>query len=242
VDLWGVLRIMVRRWYVALPILLATGYLAATSSGTVSRTYNATTSMIMLGPSRDTFTDDKGLSHTVAVNPYLNLPATGTTVASTLALKENSASVRQAVLKAGFSPNYAVVVGKSPVVDVSVEANSPKLALDTVKYVSEMLKQDLQAMQDEFKIGAITRLNLQTVVEPDTLPTTTASTVMRVRLTIVGFGLVLAVALALAFEGIAEVRRNRGRRRAERPDVLEAEHGTVASTGMAAGAPHNPAS
>ncbi|MEP7054467.1 MAG: hypothetical protein ABI912_04395 [Actinomycetota bacterium] len=239
-DLWGVIRIMLRRWYVALPILLATGYLAVTSSGTVSQTFNASTTMIMLGPSLDTFTDAKGVTQTVAVNPYLNVPSTATLVASTLALKESSASARQGVARAGLSPSYTIVVGKTPVMDVAVEATSSQLALDTVKYVSELLKTDLQAQQDGFNINAISRLNLQTVVPADTLPTTTASTKMRVRITILGFGGVLAVAGALAFEGLAEVRRNRGRRRAERRDEADAETPSLGSAGMTAGATHNP--
>lgn len=232
---------MLRRWYVALPILLATGYLAATSSGTVSRTYNASTSMIMLGPSRTTFTDTKGVEQTVVVNPYLNLPGTAITIATTLALKEGSPSVRRKVSEAGLSPAYAVIVGKTPVIDISVEAASPELALETVKFVSALIKSDLQKAQDDFNVGAISRLNLQTVVEPDFVPTTTASTVMRVRLTLLGIGGVVAVALALAFEGAAEVRRNRKRRRAERVSAV-GDRDAVDSEDLPAGAPLAPGS
>jgi capsular polysaccharide biosynthesis protein len=234
---------MLRRWYVALPILLATLFLAVITSGTVNRTYSASTSMIMLGPSKDTFTDDKGVQRTVAVNPYFSLPGSATTIATTLAIRNSSNSVRQKVAEAGLSPGYDISVGKTPLVDITVETTSPEKALKTVEYLASLLKADLQSQQDDFGVDKITRLNFQTVVPPDSLPVATSSTVTRVRMTIVGFGTVLAIALSLAVEGLVEVLRvRRGRKAiaAASAAAAGAADGIVAMTppGVSAGARH----
>ena len=93
-DLWDVAKLMVRRWYVALPMLVLTVIGASMTVVTVQPDYTATTNVSILPPTK---ADEAGSGTGQTVNPW---DASSLTVATLTHL--NSKRLHDELKAAGY--------------------------------------------------------------------------------------------------------------------------------------------
>lgn len=211
-DLWQVLMILLRRWYVVIPVLLLTAYVANQASGRVDPTYNAYASVFVYVENRA---------------PEGNPPTEQSAQAASVAL--DAPKVRQRLADAGLSPQYSVRArSRNPFMDVSVEAGSPEVALETVRGVVNLIPEEF-ASRPQIYAGRSPlagqpggpRLAIEVLAGP---AVEDAAYEGRTRLVVViaAVGLVAAVLLALLTELLVRAVR---RHRRQKPPVASSSTG-----------------
>lgn len=203
-DLWQVLLILLRRWYVVIPVLLLTAYVASQASARVDPTYNAYAAVFVY-----------------VENPAGegNPPTVQSAQAASVAL--GSPEVRQRLADAGLSPEYNVRArSRNPFIDVSVEAENPEVALETVRGVVALIPAEF-ASRPQIYAGRSSlagqpggpRLAIEVLAGP-AVEDAAYEGRTRVIVVIAAVGLVAAVLLALLTELLVRaVRRSRRQKR-----------------------------
>ena len=229
-DIWDALRVVMRRWYVALPVIIVSAVVITQVGTRVNAEYSAESSFVLVGHS--TTRSDEGDAPSAFVNPYLSFSSSLSTTAQVLQLSVSSSEARRTVGEKGLATNYEVTVAsRSPIVNVSVKADDPEVAVDTLDQVAQLLQDELDVRQDVIDAPADERIGLSVLSEGDA-PTTQLGNQNRVRLIFAGVGIASAVAAAFLVEGIAAAlgrrRRHAGVSLAGEPEPAPDEPGPVA--------------
>ncbi len=200
-DLWDLLRVLVRRWWVTVPLLALTAVAAVTLGGRQSTTYDGTASLLLVLPAND------GSNGEQVVNP-LTVLGVGAPFGSLVGTVLDSPETRDAVEQAGGSRDFELAQGKgSPTLVVTVQAASDQVARQTVESVLAEARQSIQQLQDEIDVPQGQRLAGRVVVEPVVTATVSSST--RVLLAVAAAGLLITALVALAVEALLSTRRRR---------------------------------
>ncbi len=228
-SVWGVLRILARRWYVVVPILAVGCVLAYMQGKKVMPTYEAQAYVTLQGPTKVVQPVPGTTSETkiVPVNPLLSGSGSGLAPeAAKLELIETSAIARQDAINAGVAPGYTVgSTSRSSVMVIDIKTSSPERSLASIQFAIGHIKKTLDADQQGFLNDPTSRVTLQTLVPPEVVGVTTSGKT-RIEAVVALGGAVLAVACALLLEALLI---GLGRRRDRR-------HGGRRAGGRAAGA------
>ena len=134
-------RVLLRRWYVVLLGLVATGALCALAVQLVPPTHRATSAVLLLPPqTADSEEPD---------NPFLALGGLDT-VAGVLARDITDRATRDAIFDGGAQGGYTVepdLISGGPVLLITAEAVSPDSALQTRDAVTDRLPRTLAELQ-----------------------------------------------------------------------------------------------
>lgn len=125
-DLWQLMLILLRRWFVVIPALLITALIASNASERVDPTYTASATglVIVLNPA------ERG-------NPSTERAAQAASVSV------SSAETRDRVASAGLGGDYSVGVrNRTSLIDVSVETDDPQRSATTVQAVLDLLAEE----------------------------------------------------------------------------------------------------
>ena len=202
-DFWDLTKLLFRRWYVSVPLLLLSVGAAGFTAVTVKPDYSATGHVQLVPPKVST---ESGASH----NPWADLgpDALGQAVMITVR-KEN---VLNGLVAEGLTDNFTVTMeGQSPIVTVEAVGHTPGQATQTVQAVVGLLGQDVQAEQSVYNVPrdqAITTLALDDGEDA----TKVNSKVRRALIVVAGVGLLLTAAATI---GIDALLRRRARRRSD---------------------------
>jgi O-antigen/teichoic acid export membrane protein len=235
VDLWTSLGLIVRRWKVTVPLLFLTLVASLVLGATVSPDYEASTTLLLVGPSGPNATagappvtappGDQGTelpappgaaapTETTAAppvtepdsNPLLTLNQSLISAARASLESINDDSVRKSLREAGLSTTYEVTVAqKDPIMQIKVTAPEANTAVDTLGALQAALVDTLQKRQDDAGAPANTRIQVQTLAGTSE-PHAIYGSRRRAQLVIVALGLALTAIAAFGVEGLEQRR------------------------------------
>lgn len=207
VDLWDLIRVGARRWYVLLPLLVIVGFAAVTAQDGVQPEYAAKSTVLVQNTPRGT---PLPAGQQAIENP---VSALGMTVeAQALAVKAVSGEVRATLRAQNLSTTYTVELlnDRVPILTVTARASSASLTTATLTSVVNGLDADLQAQQANVGANASTRVTL-TRLDGIGSPARDKSGEQRALFLTLAVGVVIALALTVLVDVALRARR-RGRR------------------------------
>lgn len=168
-DFWSTVRVLLRRWYVALPIFVVSLGLAGGVYLSVSPQYESQGTLVLTAPAAgarvavgDTIPAEK-------INPLLAFDGSLTTSAQIIiAAVADPAVAKQFSEVGGVPSSYEVSDGKlaGPFIVVVATAGSPSAAEATVAGVLEKANQELNSRQTELQAPASTFIRANVIVNP----------------------------------------------------------------------------
>jgi len=188
-DLLGVFRAAFRRWWLFIPLLVATFVLGAIGSMQVATAYQAGGPLVVNYP----YASNDEAAARLAANPYYDTR----TAASVMGALADAPDVRDAVVVAGGSGDYTVNVDSGrPMILVGVTDNSEKVALNTYSLLADILNKRMNALQEAKRVPAQYRVTVDDVLKPKQAAASTGGRT-KVLLASVVAGLILSLALCV---------------------------------------------
>ncbi|GIH11014.1 hypothetical protein Rhe02_90810 [Rhizocola hellebori] len=204
-DLWDLTRLLFRRWYVALPMLLVSLASVAVISQTVPPDYSATGHVTMIPPSQRTPAENP----TKIQNPWeeLGFRALGQAVI----IKLSEQKVLEDLVNAGYTDNFTVGMDdRTPLFTIESIGSSAEQAISTTRRVMKLIEEDVMARQTRYGVAGGDLITTLALDNGDTVVKIT-SKATRVLLVATALGVLLSAATTIAIDAIL---RRRSRRRA----------------------------
>lgn len=191
-DLWELLKVMGRRWYVTVPVLLVTAIVAVTLPPTIDPEYRASGTMILVGPA----------GTTANLNPFVSAGlGTNAEAAAIVVTSPNSKAI---VDEQGLSTDYTVEPD-GPVMVVTALAGSSVEAVNTVTFVEQLLNDQLVDLQTQAAVPEDALLSVVPLI-PDVIATPVYQSRLRATILTVVVGVLTTVLLVMAVEGLSRRR------------------------------------
>ncbi|GIJ27068.1 hypothetical protein Vqi01_22300 [Micromonospora qiuiae] len=205
-DFWDLTKLLVRRWYIAGPLLLLTVAATVLAAVKIEPNYVAT-SYVQLVPPSVTPKEDDGRAPRPR-NPWLDLGLASLGKAAILTVQDQK--VVEALKDAGYTDAFTLTLDQMlPIVTFEVIASTKEQATATTQELVRRFGESVTALQADYGAAAeqtITTLRL-TVGENVTEST---SKVKRALVAIAGIGVLLTTALTVLLDAV--IRRRRARR------------------------------
>lgn len=196
-DLLGVLRVAVRRWYILIPLLVLSVAGGWGVSQQVKPTYEIQGILTVTAPYVSTGEEARVLSG----NTFLDYNNT----AAIMAALADSPQIRSMVETDGFNSGYKIQANGS-VVTVTVSEESPEQALAAYRLITETLRGRLDMLQGEAKVPPDSRIVVADVLRPRGAQETLGNR-QRVLLASVALGGVLSIAICVFADYLLTRRR-----------------------------------
>jgi hypothetical protein len=213
VDLWDLTKLLFRRWYIAVPLLVVSLAAVALTSRSLQPDYSAT-GHLQLIPPRAVATTDGTAAKTS--NPWMDLGYNA--LGQAIIIKITDKNVLEALAKGGYSENFTVTMDtRSPLLTIEVVAHNAGQATSTVQQVMQRLEEMVKSEQTQYGVAgqdSITTLRL----DDGSAVTTVTSKIKRVLIVAGGVALLFTTAVTIGVD--AYLRRRK--RRAEALSVDEA--------------------
>ncbi|WP_092623613.1 hypothetical protein [Jiangella sp. DSM 45060] len=209
-----------RRWYVLLPLLAVTGVMAIGAGNRVAPEYEGQAGA-MITPER--------IQGEVA-NPYGSI----TNANEALGIVLNSVDSRRTIMEQGLSASYEIgVASRSTILQVSVRADSPEVAIATGQAVLDLAAQELATRQTDAALPAEAQYTLA-VLDPPAVTAIVDTGSVRVQAVVGVLGAGVSLLVAVLFDdivGLWKRARARGSRRSAKRarDEKEAASDTAAA-------------
>ncbi|GAA1749472.1 hypothetical protein [Luedemannella helvata] len=203
-DLLAISKMMFRRWYVAMPLLVLTVVATLLTAAVVKVEYKALGHVLVVPPTVELRTDQQVRQ----VNPWndLGAQALGQAVVVTLTQK----SVQDDFVAQGLSKNYKVLVDQEwPIINIEVVGATRQQATSTVQQLFSLINTNITAQQDRYKVAKNQRYTAQNL-DSGNLVTPESGKLKRAIIVVVAAGLILMVSATL---GLDAFLRRRARRR-----------------------------
>jgi hypothetical protein len=205
VDFLTTIRIMLARWYVLVPALLATGVAALGVMSAVAPAYEVQGSVVLLAPS----TNQPDTNPTRG-NPYLGLSLE--VVADVLTNVTMSETSVERLKAKGATAEYEVGTGlegsPTPILNVTATSPDEQTALRTAEMVTANIRAELARRQRAQGAPRQSWITAATVTRPDRATKMLGSKI-RVLVAVLVLGLSATIGLTFLAESIAEGRRRR---------------------------------
>lgn len=223
-------KLLFRRWYFSLPMLLVTLALVAVAAVTVKPDYSAMGHIQFIPPVGTTAKD--GEKNPID-NPWYDLGYEA--LANATVIDVTKKSVLEKMVAAGLSDNITVTIDQVPLFAIEAVGETPEQATATVQYVQKAIADAVQQRQETLRVAKteiITTLQLDDGSEV----TEKSSKIMRVMVVAAGLGLLLTAAFTIGIDALLRWRANR-RRIQEGEEEPPAVVGAVHLDGRANGVP-----
>jgi capsular polysaccharide biosynthesis protein len=221
-DLWDLTRLLFRRWYFALPILLASVLTAALVSQSVKPDYRATGNVLIVpapGPPT-TAADPKPGDKTRPKNPWVALGFDALGNAAILKVIDHNSL--ESLKAAGLSASVTVQFGeRAPILVIEAIGQSPAQATATVQQVTKLLVAEIEAQQRRFAVLPEDTITTLTLTDGSDVQEVT-SKMKRVLIVTFGMGLLLTAAGTISLDALIRRRHRRrptGKRAMDRAAV-----------------------
>jgi hypothetical protein len=197
VDLWDLTRLLLRRWYFAVPMLVATVAVVFLAAQSVSPDYKAMGYMQMI-PAPSTGKAEEPNAKPRPQNPWLDLGYSALGNAVSLTVTDPTALEKLAAQ--GYSDSVVVLLNeRTPLFEIEVVGDSKEQASSTVQKVIELLQEDIAAKQAQY--GAQKQDTISTLVINDgSTPVQDGGTRKRVLIVAGGLGVLLTTACTIALD------------------------------------------
>ncbi|HEX7307117.1 hypothetical protein [Lentzea sp.] len=210
-DFWGTVRVLRRRWYIAVPAVLLTGVLALYVYVTVPTRYESSGVLVLTSPAAGgRYSEKTKPEDVVKVNPLLQFDGSLTTTAQILTQVLGDPKTAEELAGKGSTATYTANTGPvgGPLLFISTEADSAESAEGLVGKVLEKTVNELAAQQKALNAPEQTFITAQILVKP-----TTASAKIGGKVRYVGAATVVLLLLTIASTFAADSIMNRMRRR-----------------------------
>jgi hypothetical protein len=209
-DFWKTMGILLRRWYVSVPIFTVSLALGGAVFYTVHTQYESTGTLVLTAPPSGGVTQLNPKDATGPGNPLLDFEGSLTITTQLLIQSLSSPTVQQAIADKGGVGTYQAGDGETggPFVVVIADATSPAQAEKTVTLALQTAKDELNQRQKALDAPASTYIVTQIVVPPTPATTKIGSKVKAGGIAL-ALGLVLSLAAAYAVESVSTNRRRR---------------------------------
>lgn len=202
-DFLTAIRIMLARWYVLVPALLATGVAALGVVSAVAPAYQVQSSVVLLAPASKQIGAEPAQQ-----NPYVGSVALDVVanVLSKVAMSEDTATRLKAK---GATAEYEVGADlEGPILNVIATSSDEQTAVRTAKAVIAKIRSELAQRQEAQGAPQKTWISAVTVTRPDQATKMIGSKI-RVLAAVLALGLAATISLTFMAENIAESRRRR---------------------------------
>jgi hypothetical protein len=211
VDFWDLTKLLARRWYVALPMLLLSVLLTMTIVGRVKPDYIATAYVQLVAPVQGA--TKPGQASPEQRNPWLG-QGLGT-LGNAAMITVQDRTIVQELKAAGLSDSYTVEMGgTTPMISFEVVGSSEQQARESADLLVRRFNESVATLQSDDRVPTADairtrRLDRGTNVEESD------SKVKRALVAVAGAGLLLTAAATIGLD--AWLRRRSRRRKAAAP-------------------------
>jgi capsular polysaccharide biosynthesis protein len=212
-DLWDLTRLLFRRWYFALPILLVSAIVAVLVSNSTKPDYRATGNVVMIpAPGDPADAELKAQNKSIPSrpkNPWNDLGFNALGQATILQVMDQK--TLEGFVAAGLSDSITVTMDqRSPIFIIEAVGNSPAQATATVREVIKQIGEQVAAQQSSYGVMPQDTITTKTLTDGADVETVT-SKVKRVLVVTVGIGLLLTTAGTIGIDVFLRWLRNRRR-------------------------------
>jgi capsular polysaccharide biosynthesis protein len=204
VDFWDLTKLVLRRWYVAVPLLVLTGLAAVYTTYNVKPDYKATAYVQLIPPPEASITTNiKSLR-----NPWLDLGLGALNTAATYATVDRT--FLNQLKTRGMSDNVVITNGyPAPIATIDVIGSSQEMAMGTANEVVRRFSDVVKSLQDDYAVQTPGRILTRRLDTGNNLEQT-GGKVKRALVAVAGAGVLVTVGLTVAFDALM---RRRSRRR-----------------------------
>lgn len=208
-DLLDLMKLTFRRWYITAPVL-ALSIAAAVGVGVAIRPEYRSTVAIVLVPPTGAAPASEPDAAPAPGNPW---PRIGVgAMAQAVQIAASAHDARGRVLATGGDPDYQVeLIPRSSILTIEVAAGSPGTALTTVKAVTDLIHDEVARRQAPYQAAPGDQITAQ-VLDPGRHVAASRSNVLRMQIVVVGIGVLLAAAFAVAYDAAVRHLAARGQR------------------------------
>lgn len=214
-DFWDITKLLVRRWQVALPMLLLSAAITGATVSQVKPDYVATAYVQLVPPAAvKTTTPEQQIMTADQRNPWLT-QGLGT-LGNAAIVQAQDQSVAEEFKRTGYADTYTVTMGQnSPLVTFEITGKSARQARDTAEKLVTVFTDSVAQLQTSL---AVTQPNFITVKRLDLGGNVVKSTskVKRALVAVAAAGLLLTAGVTIGAD--AWLRRRNARRRQRRLD------------------------
>lgn len=222
-DIWTVLKACARRWYVFVPVLALSMWLAYAQMQAAPPAYLATSTATLTGPALVPG-DEPG--EVLEVNPFETLGGSLTQTTKVLVALMDSTPKRDEFYDDGVTADYAVTQDEA-VVYFDVAGGDPDEVVASATRLVELLDVEIAALQNRALEAPESRIRAVAIAVPQTADEDPVAGI-RVFAVIAALGLILSVAAALVTDAVMQGRRRRAERTSDRAQATDAVTGTTA--------------
>jgi hypothetical protein len=200
VDVWRIMSTAIRRWYIFLPLVLLSGYLASTVNIS-SPEYTATGVEIAVPTTAAAATD---AADPTSGNPYGNSDvATGAIIATV-----GSDGTRTQLAANGLSSDYKLVSDGTTLVTITVNASSADQAVATGRELFTRSRDALAGLQRQAQVAPQRMLTVQVVTDFNSVTHKVSSKIQSL-IALGAVGIVVAFILTVVIDDLLILARRR---------------------------------
>jgi len=202
-DLWDVAKVMWRRRWVALPLLLLSVVAAVFALLTVPPDYTVTGQVALTPPAA---ADDPVGGPVRPKNPY-----TVVSLGQLTALYLDRPEAKRQLAAEGLSPDYEITMEtfNLALIEIKVMAKTVPQATQTLARLIEMLRGEFRHRQDAFNLPSEKRINPEVLNAGEEI-VVVRTVGKRTLIVIVGVGILITVAVSLWVDALVRRRQARG--------------------------------
>jgi hypothetical protein len=210
VDFWKTLGVLLKRWYISVPVFVISLGLAGAVFVAVPTQYESTGTLVLTAPTSGGVTSVNPATATGPGNPLLDFEGSLTITTQLLIQSLSSPTVQNQIAAQGGVSTFQAGDGLTggPFVVIIADADSTKQAERTVTLALQYAESELNARQKNLNAPPTTYIGTQIVVAPTPATTKIGSKVKAGGVTL-ALGLVLSLAAAFAIESMMNNRRRR---------------------------------
>ncbi|MDG4828830.1 hypothetical protein O7627_05860 [Solwaraspora sp. WMMD1047] len=202
-DFLDLIRLMFRRWYVTLPVVVVTLGAAYAVGSAIQPEYKTSVAIVLVPPTVAVAAPAPGESPQPA-NPWLRVGESA--MAQAVQISTSAHDARSRVAAAGGDPGYQVeLVQRSSILTVEVAAATREQALVTVEATTRLINDEVARQQAPYGSRGGEQITTQ-VLDAGLNITPSRSNVLRVQITMVCLGLLLAAGAAVGWDAMTRRR------------------------------------
>lgn len=207
-DLWDLTKMLWRRWYAAVPLLLVSLTLVLLSTKSVKPDYDAAGHVLLI-PAATTVTDPNKPANVGKVrNPWEDLGLLALGQAAVIKIQDQK--TLDTLAAQGLSSTVTLTVSyPTPLVSIEAVGTSPAQATATVQYIMKLLDQEVAASQRQYGVQTADMITTLPLDKGDNVKIIT-SKVKRVVVVAAGTGLLITAAGTITLDVLLR-RRTRKR-------------------------------
>lgn len=203
-DLWSIIKIVVRRWYIFLGGVILTVVVVSQVGKTIDPTYETSAAVLFTAPGPVLDPDES-----VIDNPFLRFSSSLRFTAVAVGRVMNSTSEQARLADAGLPAAYATSLDNNgPILTVTVIGGSATDVIETGHTVLEEIDAKLLELQGGAEVSEGSLIEAQAIVLP-TIAIEQNADRRRALIAVGALGTAASVSLALLLESLSGIRRIR---------------------------------